>query len=78
MNQVILATYQDGVLKPDIPLDFAPMTRVRLIVDSLLKPESATPQEQSSTWSELDRIWDEVEVDSGAPPPSRDQLHDRH
>jgi predicted DNA-binding antitoxin AbrB/MazE fold protein len=78
MNQIIHATFEDGVLKPDAPLEFPPMTRVRLIVEPLTNPDSAKPPEQSSAWSELDRLWDEVEVDSGAPPPSRDQLYDRH
>ncbi len=78
MNQVIHATFEEGVLKPDLPLEFPPMTRVRLIVEPLTEQESATTPEQSSAWNELDRLWDEVEVDSGAPPPSRDQLYDRN
>ena len=28
MNQIIHATFEDGVLKPDTPLEFPPMTRV--------------------------------------------------
>ena len=79
MNQIIHATFEDGVLKPDTPLEFPPMTRrVRLIVQRLTIPESVTPQERSSAWGELDRLWDEVEIDSGAPRASRDQLHNRH
>ena len=78
MNQIIHATFEDGVLKPDIPLEFPPMTRVRLIVEPLTKSEPAAPPERSSAWSELDRLWEEVDVDSGGAPPSRDQLHDRH
>ncbi len=78
MNRIIFATFEDGVLKPDIPLEFPPMTRVRLIVEPLIQPESATTPERSSAWSELDRLWDEVEVDSGAPRPSREQLYDRY
>lgn len=78
MNPIIHATVEDGVLKPDIPLEFPPMTRVRLIVKPLTESEPPTPAEQSTVWRELDRLWEEVEVDSGAPPPSRDQLHDRY
>jgi predicted DNA-binding antitoxin AbrB/MazE fold protein len=78
MNQIIHATFEDGVLKPDVPLEFPPMTRVRLTGEPLQNPESTTNSEQSSAWSELDRLWDEVEVDSGAPRPSRDELNDRH
>jgi predicted DNA-binding antitoxin AbrB/MazE fold protein len=78
MNQIIHATFEDGVLKPDIPLEFPPMTRVRLIVEPLTTAESATTQEQSCAWHDLDMLWEEVEVDSGAPRPTRDQWYDRH
>ena len=78
MYQIIHATFENGVLKPDIPLEFPPMTRVRLIVEPLPDPDFATPTKPSSAWSELDRLWEEVEIDSGAPRPSRDQLYDRH
>jgi predicted DNA-binding antitoxin AbrB/MazE fold protein len=77
MNQIIHATFENGVLKPDVPLEFPPMTRVRLIVETLTGPESAPATESSDPWNELDRIWDEVEIDSGAPLPSREQLYDR-
>jgi predicted DNA-binding antitoxin AbrB/MazE fold protein len=78
MNQIIHATFEDGVLKPDVPLEFPAMARVRLIVESVTNSESRTTPEQSSVWDELDRVWDEVEIDSGAPLPSRDQLFDHH
>jgi len=35
MSQIIHATFEDGVLKPDVPLPFPSMTRVRLIVEPL-------------------------------------------
>lgn len=73
MGRVITATVEDGLLKPDVPLDLAPRTRVRLTVDLL--DESPTTAE--SAWDELERLWEEVEVDSGAAPPTREQLHDR-
>jgi predicted DNA-binding antitoxin AbrB/MazE fold protein len=78
MNQIIHATFENGVLKPDVPLEFPPMTRVRLIVETLAGPESTPTAGNSDSWNELDRLWDEVEIDSGAPRPSRDQLYDRH
>ncbi len=78
MNQIIHATFQDGVLKPDVPLEFAPMTRVRLIVEPMISPESTIVPEPSSAWDDLDQLWTDVDVDSGAPRPSRDELHDRH
>jgi predicted DNA-binding antitoxin AbrB/MazE fold protein len=78
MNQIIHATFENGVLKPDVPLEFPPRTRVRLNVETLTGPESAPATESSDPWNELDRIWDEVEIDFGALRPSRDQLYDRH
>jgi predicted DNA-binding antitoxin AbrB/MazE fold protein len=35
MSQVITATYTDGILKPDRPLNLSPGTRVRLTLESL-------------------------------------------
>ena len=76
MSQIIHATFQDGVLKLDVPRTLPPMTRVRLIVEPLTA-EGHEPEEDTAM-SELERIWVEIEVDSGGPPPSRDELHDRH
>jgi predicted DNA-binding antitoxin AbrB/MazE fold protein len=41
MNKIIHATFEDGVLKPDVPLEFPPMTQVRLIVEPLTNQEQA-------------------------------------
>ena len=76
MSQIIHATFQDGVLKPDVPLTLPSMTRVRLIVEPLTA-EGDEPEEDTAM-SELERIWVAIDVDSGRPPPSRDELHDRH
>jgi predicted DNA-binding antitoxin AbrB/MazE fold protein len=76
MNQIIHAIFEDGVLKPDVPLSLPSMTRVRLILEPLTVSRPET--ERDTAWSELDRIWDELDVDSGGPPPSRDQLYDRN
>jgi predicted DNA-binding antitoxin AbrB/MazE fold protein len=78
MNQIVHATFEDGVLKPDVPLEFPPMTRVRLTVEPLTTLGPAMTPEQSSAWTELDQLWDDVDVDSAAPRPNRDQLYDRH
>ena len=74
MSQVIHATFQDGVLKPDVPLPFLSMTRVRLIVEPL--PAEAHEGENDAVLREIQRIWDEIDLDSGGPPPQRDELHD--
>jgi predicted DNA-binding antitoxin AbrB/MazE fold protein len=75
MSQIIHATFEDGVLKPDVRLPFPSMTRVRVIVEPLTA-EGSEP-EKDAVMSELERIWEEIDVDSGGPPPSRDELHDR-
>jgi predicted DNA-binding antitoxin AbrB/MazE fold protein len=76
MIQVIHATFEDGVLKPDAPLPLSPRTRMRLVVEPLTA-EGGEPG-VDAVWSELERIREEIDVDSGGPPPSRDELHDRH
>ena len=76
MSQIIHATFQDGVLKPDVPLPFPSMTRVRLIVEPLIT--EGCGGENDTVLSEIQRIWDEIDLDSGGPPPSRDELHDRN
>ncbi len=77
MSHIIIATVENGLLRPDAPLSLPAMTRVRLTIEPLTpSDEQATPG-QDSAWAELDRIWEDVDIDSGGPPPSRDQLHDR-
>jgi predicted DNA-binding antitoxin AbrB/MazE fold protein len=76
MSQIIHATFEDGVLKPDIPLAYPPMTRVRLIVEPLATEESRPSED--AVMNEVERIWDEIDINSGRPRPSRDELHDRY
>jgi predicted DNA-binding antitoxin AbrB/MazE fold protein len=78
MSQIILATFEDGVLKPDSPLELAPSTRVRLVLEPLSESASEPEEAAVGAWSELERLWDELDIDSGGSPPSRDQLHDRY
>lgn len=75
MSQIILATFEDGVLKPDSPLELAPSTRVHLVVEPLAGP-APIPQVDAG-WSELERLGDEIAFDSGSPPPARGRLYDR-
>jgi hypothetical protein len=76
MSQTVLATFEDGVLKPDVPLGLAAQTRVRLVVEPLDTP-TVLADEGDEDWISLEQVWAESEVDSGGPPPSRDALHDR-
>lgn len=73
MSQIIHARFEDGVLKPEDPLDLPPNARVRLVVVPISDPEL----ESVAAWREIERLWGDVDIDSGGPPPSRDALHDR-
>jgi predicted DNA-binding antitoxin AbrB/MazE fold protein len=74
MSHTIHATFEDGVFKPDTPLQLPSNTRVRLVIE----PLTATEPESVAAWRDLEQLWDEVEIDSGSPPPTREELHDRH
>ncbi|MCI0682470.1 MAG: antitoxin family protein [Gemmataceae bacterium] len=71
MAQVITATFEDGVLKPDGKLDLAPGSKVRLVVESPDLPIEDDPLD------ELDRLCDEFPITSTTPRLTRDQLYDR-
>jgi predicted DNA-binding antitoxin AbrB/MazE fold protein len=73
MSQLITATFEDGVLKPDEELALPPGARVRLLVESL----DASPDAKDLAWQELEQLWDEASVDSGGIRFTRDQLHER-
>jgi hypothetical protein len=78
MSQIVNATFEEGVFRPDVALPFPPMTRVRLIVELLPDRKSPSDTAEDAAETELNRLWDEIEVDSGGPPPHRDELYDRH
>jgi hypothetical protein len=66
-----MATAEDGVLRPDTrllpPLDARPSPNEPL---AACCEESEAGRGTASI--EIDRIWAEIDVDSGAPPPTRD------
>ena len=68
MSQIITATFQDGVLKPEGKLDLAAGARVRLTVEPLSADEA---------WDELEKLMDKMSVDLGGVRMTRDQLHER-
>jgi predicted DNA-binding antitoxin AbrB/MazE fold protein len=72
MSQIITATFQDGVLKPDQPLDLPPGSRVRLTVEPVVSEE-----EKDKAWEEWDKLCEEIHLDAGATQLTRDQLHER-
>ncbi len=72
MNQIVLATFENGVLKPLGPVDLPAGAKVRLIV----QPVDPPPLTADQAWEELEKMLDEVTVDSGVHL-TRDQLHER-
>jgi predicted DNA-binding antitoxin AbrB/MazE fold protein len=74
MSHTIHATFEDGVFKTDTPLHLPSNTRVRLVVE----PLTGEDPEWITAWRDVEQLWDEVEIDSGGPPPTREELHDRH
>jgi predicted DNA-binding antitoxin AbrB/MazE fold protein len=75
MSQVITATFEDGVLKPDEKLDLPSGTKVKLIV--LEPPTVPSEAERQAAWEELERLWQETTINSGGDLLTRDELHDR-
>jgi predicted DNA-binding antitoxin AbrB/MazE fold protein len=73
MVQVVNATFENGVFKPDTKVNLPPQTRVRLSLE-IVEPDVET---RRKGLEELERIWQEVSVDSGGERLTRDQLHER-
>jgi predicted DNA-binding antitoxin AbrB/MazE fold protein len=73
MIQIIIATFEDGVLKPDTMLDLPAGARVRLYMDS----EPASEAMQDDAFTEWERLCDESPIHSIEPHLTRDQLHER-
>ena len=73
MSQVITATFVDGVLKPEQELGIVTGAKVRLVLD-LWADVRAQGQEECA---ELDRLCEEVPIDSHGRYLTRDQLHER-
>jgi predicted DNA-binding antitoxin AbrB/MazE fold protein len=71
MSQLITATFNDGVLKPDERLELVAGAKVRL----LIMPFS---EGSDIALDELDRLCDEHPIDSGGERLTRDQLHERN
>jgi predicted DNA-binding antitoxin AbrB/MazE fold protein len=69
MSQIIHARFEDGVFKPEDPLDLPPNARVRLVV-----PMSDLGLESFAAWREIERLWGDVDIDSGGPPPKPRQV----
>lgn len=75
MIDVIDATFEDGVFKPDQPLSLADSTRVRLVVETVGVQSDDAQRKQA--WNSLQRLWQDSTFDSQGDRLSRDQLHER-
>jgi len=74
MAQVIEATYSDGVLRPDAPLDLRESQRVRLTIEPL---SSLDRRKRTESLARLKEGIHSMNFRSTGPPPARDELHDR-
>ncbi|MFO0968987.1 MAG: antitoxin family protein [Gemmataceae bacterium] len=72
MSQIITATFENGVFKPDDPPALAAGTKVRLVVD--VRTDEALMDDPST---ELDKLCEEVPIQTGGVRLTRDQLHER-
>ena len=70
MSNIVTATFENGVLVPDDPLELPAQSRVRLTVE----PLEEAADEDVLTWDDLEQLWDTASVDSRGIRPSRDQL----
>jgi predicted DNA-binding antitoxin AbrB/MazE fold protein len=75
MIQVISATFEDGVLKPNEPLKLPPHTRVRLAVEPLEADEEVARRQRA--WETVELLWQRSTIDSQGERLSRAQLHER-
>ncbi len=74
MVQVTAATFENGVLVPDQPLNLAPHSRVYLVVNPLDEGEDVVRQK---AWEDLQRLWQISTFDSKGDRLTREQLHER-
>ena len=74
MVQVLAATYQDGVFKPDQRPALSESARVRLVIETLDANESARAVQ---SWAALQQLWSTSSFNSGGDRLNRDQLHER-
>jgi predicted DNA-binding antitoxin AbrB/MazE fold protein len=76
MVQIVAATYEDGVFKPDQQPALSECTRVRLIVEPT--NEATGDSLRDEAWASLKRIWAHSTFDSCGERLTRDELHERH
>jgi len=75
MIDVIEATFQDGVFKPDRQPALSDSARVRLIVEAV--DGNADEARSQQAWATLEQLWQNSQFDSQGDRLSRDELHER-
>ncbi|HKI36966.1 MAG TPA: antitoxin family protein [Gemmataceae bacterium] len=75
MIQVITATFEDGVLKPNEPLKLPPHSQVRLAVEPLDEDDERVRRQHA--WETVELLWRRSTIDSQGERLSRAQLHER-
>jgi len=75
MIDVIEATFQDGVFKPDRQPALSDRTRVRLVVESASDPAAEAQRQQA--WTGLELLWQKSTFNSHGDRLNRDELHER-
>lgn len=73
MSQVVMATFVDGVLKPEEELTLANGTKVRLLLDTWTDVRA----EVQDACLELDGLCDQFPIDPRGRRLTRDELHER-
>jgi predicted DNA-binding antitoxin AbrB/MazE fold protein len=74
MVQTTAATFENGVLVPDQPLNLPPHTRVSL-TDSALDQDDKNARQKA--WEDLQRLWQTSTFDSKGDRLTPEQLHER-
>jgi predicted DNA-binding antitoxin AbrB/MazE fold protein len=74
MIDVIDATFEDGVFKPDRQPALSDSARVRLIIEGVSETSAAVIQQ---SWATLEHLWKNSAFDSHGDRLSRDELHER-
>lgn len=73
MSEVIFATVENGLVRPDREVALSTGTKVRLTVEPADEPEVRVP----AACEALNELCDELPIDSHGSRLTRDQRHDR-
>jgi predicted DNA-binding antitoxin AbrB/MazE fold protein len=73
MSQIVTATFEDGVLKPEQELGLTSGTKVRLVLETWADVHA----QGQEACLELERLSAEFPIDSHGRRLTRDELHER-